>query len=184
MRTIAKFLFLVAALASLAGCTVYKAAMDERSLGQIYDDEQITFLIDKELLADKDVNYMDYKAFTYLGRVYLVGEYESDTQRNRAIRLARDVEGVRSVTTYLLPKQEVANCGTSDQLRIAAELDKDLLEDESVNGTNVDTKIVQCQAVLLGLVGSQQEIDRAQAIAGQVPGVTAVKSFLHVYTDR
>ncbi|MGE4292902.1 MAG: BON domain-containing protein [Desulfovibrio sp.] len=184
MQVFVKFLFAALLLAAISGCTVYKAAMDERSLGQIYDDEQITFLIDKELLADKDVNYLDYKAFTYLGRVYLVGEYESDVQRTKAIRIARDVEGVRSVTTYMLPKQEVANCDTATQLRIGAELDKDLLEDKSVNGTNVDTKIVQCQAVLLGLVGSQREIDRAAVIAGQVPGVTSVKSFLQVYSDR
>lgn len=184
MRTLMKLFLACILLASITGCTVYKAAVDERSLGQIYDDEQITFLIEKDLLADKDVSYLDFKAFTYLGRVYLVGEYESETQRSQAIRLARDVEGVRSVTTYLLPKQEIANCDTADQIRIGAELDKDLLEDESVSGTNVDTKIIQCQAILLGLVGSQYEINRATAIAGDVPGVRGVKSFLRVYADR
>lgn len=184
MRTLLKMCLAALLLASLAGCTVYKAAMDERSLGQIYDDEQITFKIEKDLLADEDVNYMDFKAFTYLGRVYLVGQYESEGQRNRAIRLTRNVEGVRSVTTYLLPKEEVANCGTAEELRIGAELDKDLLADKSVNGTNVDTRIIQCRAVLLGLVGSQAEADRAAVIAGEVPGVRGVKSFLKVYQER
>jgi hyperosmotically inducible protein len=184
MKHFAKFLLLSLVLLSATGCTVYKAAMDERSLGQIYDDEQITFLVEKELLNDKDVSYLDFKAFTYLGRVYLVGEYEDEYQRSRAVRLAQSVAGVRSVTTYLLPKQQVANCGTSTRLRIAAELDKNLLEDESVSGTNVDTKIIQCNAVLLGLVASQAEMSRAEAIARAVPGVRSVKNFLRVHAPR
>lgn len=178
-RALYFFLFCLL-LISATGCTAYKVAMDERSLGQIYDDEEITFKVEKELLNDKDVSYLDFKAFTYLGRVYLVGEYEDTYQRDRAVRLARGVEGVRSVTTYLLPKQDVANCGTATSVRIGAELDKNLLEDSDVSGTNVDTKIVQCNAVLLGLVSSQTEISRAESIARNVPGVRQVKNFLRV----
>ncbi|MEF2146470.1 MAG: BON domain-containing protein [Desulfovibrionaceae bacterium] len=181
MRNIFRLLIALLALSALGGCTAYKVAVDERSVGQIYDDEAITFQIEKEFLADDNVNYLDFKAFSYLGNVYVVGEYETEAQRDRAVAIARSFSDVRSVSTYLLPKVDVAGCSTTESLRISAQLDKELLEDKYVTGTNVDTKLIQCRAVLLGLVGSQSELDRAVSIASQIPGVRQVKSFLRVY---
>jgi hyperosmotically inducible protein len=177
-------LALLAALALLAmaqGCTAYKVAVDERTMGQIYDDESITFEIERKFLTDDTVKYLDFKSYSYLGRVYLLGEYENTAQIGRAKTIASSVQGVKNVTTYLLPKREDDLCGTTDNLEMKAILDKRLLEDESVHGTNVDTSVLQCNIVLLGLVGSAAEREQAEAIAGTVKGARSVKSFLRVY---
>ena len=136
------------------GCTtVYKSAVDERSVGQQYDDEKITM-------------------------VYLVGEYDTVDQRNQAVKLAREVAGVKSVTDYFLPKKKDDTCGTTDNLKLSAKVSADLIGDKEISSTQIEVKAVQCQIVLLGLVGSADQINKAIAHAKSVEGVRSVKSFL------
>ncbi len=181
MKRITIFFLALLGLALVQGCTVYKAALDERSLGQIYNDESITFEIKRKFLADETIKYLDFSASSYLGHVYIVGEYESQAQISRAKSIVNSIPAVRSVTTYLLPKKDNDLCGTTDNIGIGVRLDKDLLADKSVSGTNVDTAVIQCNIVLLGLVGTQAEIDRANQIARAIPDARSVKSFLKTY---
>lgn len=184
MKRIALTIFVLALLAAAQGCTAFKVAVDERSMGQVYDDEAITFTIKRKFLADDEVKYLDMSPYSYLGRVYLVGEYDTTRQIGRAKTIAASVDGVRSVTTYLLPKREKDYCGTTDNLSIQAKLDKDLQVDTEVTGTNVDTTVVQCNIVLLGLVGSSAEKARAEQIAAGIADARSVKSFLRVYSRQ
>ena len=74
----------------------YKSAVDERSLGEQYDDEKITMLIRQNFKNDPKINYFDISTYCYNGNVYLVGEYDTVDQKNQAVKLAREVEGVKS----------------------------------------------------------------------------------------
>ncbi|GKT30245.1 hypothetical protein ADUPG1_005446, partial [Aduncisulcus paluster] len=102
-RALLPLLILIATIFS-AGCsTAYKAALDERSLSQQTSDASISAAIMKAYLDDDDVSVMGIEPYTFVGHVYLVGEYEIYTQRSKAISIARSVEGVTDITTYLLP---------------------------------------------------------------------------------
>lgn len=161
------------------GCTtVYKAAVDERSIGTQTDDEVMTTEIKAEFLQDDLIKYMDFDAAVYDGHAYILGEYESQAQVTRAMQIARSVDGVRALTTYMLPKKDDDTCGTSDNLLIFGKVKSALIGDGDVHATNVNTKVVQCNVVLLGIVGSQAEISRAIAHAKDVEGVRSVQSFL------
>lgn len=184
MKILTPLLLALALLTFAPGCAVYKVAVDERPTKAVVSDERITFLIKERFLQDDLIKYLDFDAASYLGHVYIVGEYESQAQVERAVSIARGVDGVKRVTTYLLPKRDVAGCGTGENLRIETELNSDLLADKSVYGTNVDVKMIQCRVVLMGLVGSQKEIDTAISLAKGVEGVRDVKSFLKVYPGR
>ncbi len=181
-RLLAPVLMLAVLLGAnlLQGCAVYKAAVDERNVSTIASDEKITLLIKKEFLNDDSVKYLDYDVASYQGHVYIMGEYESRTQADRAVTLARKVEGVHKVTTYLLPKKKNDTCGTLDSLELEASIKKRLIEDKDVWSTNVDVYMVQCNAVLVGMVGSSAERNRAIAHAKSVPGVRSVQSFLTI----
>ncbi|MDD3313271.1 BON domain-containing protein [Pseudodesulfovibrio sp.] len=171
---------LLAALFLLNGCTAYNVAVDERTTGQWVDDNTIALTIEKDFLADDLVKYLDYDAFSYRGHVYVVGEYESREQVDRAVKLAKGVEGVRQVTTYLLPKREDDGCSTADKLGIYQKLKQALVDDKNIWSTNIEIEIVQCNVVLLGIVGSSAEKSAAEAHAKAVKGVRSVKSFLTV----
>lgn len=173
-------LMLLGLAVSAGGCTVYDVAVEERSVGTYASDEKIAFVIEKDFLADDMVKYLDFDASSYEGLVYITGEYESRAQVDRAVKIAKAVEGVRSVTTYLLPKRANDSCGTTDNLQLYADVKNALVQDKDIWSTNIEIKTVQCNVVLLGIVGSEAERAKAVTHAKAVKGARSVKSFLRV----
>lgn len=166
-------------LAIVSGCTtIYKTAMDERNVQTIANDDKIVVTISKRFFDDETVKVLNISANCYNGHVYLVGEYETGKEKERVIEIAKKVEGVKSVTTYLLSKKKGDLCKTSDNLAITAKVKTKLIKDKEIWSTNVGVKTVQCNVVLLGIVGSKGEIRKAIAHAKSVEGVRSVKSFL------
>ena len=178
-----RYFYLSLLLAMLMmGCLsdIYKSAVDERSLGDQYDDQSITMSIRKKFTEDEKIKYFDISTYVYNGHVYLVGEYETPDQRSEAVKLARQVEGVKSVTDHFLPKKEDESCGTTANLKLVAKVKKDLIGDGDISSTQIEVKALQCNIILLGLVESSNEIGKATAHAKAVEGVRSVKSYLRV----
>lgn len=170
-----------AIVAGTTGCsTAYKSAVDQRSLSTLYDDEKITMAIRSKFVEDKTIHYLDISTYCYAGNVYLVGEYEKPEQKNQAVKLASQVPGVKSVTEHFLPKRKDDSCGISDNLAAEAKVRAGLIEDIDLSSTQIETKMIQCQVVLLGLVRSRADIEKAVSLAKGVSGVRSVKSYLTV----
>ena len=55
-----------------------------------------------------------------------------------------------------------------------------LIKDKEIWATNINVEAVQCHIVLLGIVGSQKEINRAVDHARKVENVRSVKSYLRL----
>lgn len=77
--------------------------MDERSVSTIASDTTIKGEIVKKFYDDDKIKSLDISTGCYRGHVYLVGEYDTSDQKNRAIKVAKSVEGVRGVTSFLEP---------------------------------------------------------------------------------
>ena len=74
----------------MTGCTtIYKSAVDERSVGKQYDDQKITMAIKDKFLKDDQIKYFDISTYCYNGHVYLVGEYNTEDQKNQAVKLVK-----------------------------------------------------------------------------------------------
>ena len=101
-------------------------------------------------------------------------------QKNRAIKIAKNVEGVKGVTTYLLKKKDNDPCGVTDNIAIKARIKTKLIKDEDIWSTNVDTVVVQCNVIFVGIVGSEKEIKKIIAHAESTGGIRSIKSFLKV----
>jgi hyperosmotically inducible protein len=163
----------------MTGCTsIYKSAVDERSVGEQYDDQKITTAIRKKFRDDEKIKYFDISTYVYNGHVFLVGEYETADQKNQAVKLARQIEGVKSVTDYFLPKKDDETCGTTANLKLSTKVKTKLIGDKDISSTQIEVKALQCNIILLGLVASADEISKAKAHAKAVEGVRSVKSFL------
>lgn len=179
MKRFAVLLLLAVLALPAAGCgTIYKSARDQRDLGVQAADKKIEAVIFKRLAEDDTVKALDVSTYCFEGAVFLVGEYETSAQKSRAEAVARGVEGVRTVTSWMLPKKELPDCGATDNLELALTVRKDLIAAEDMNSSNVEIQAVQCRIVLLGLVATSADADRAVAIARAVQGVRSVKSFL------
>jgi len=171
--------FILAALFS--GCTtVYKTAVDERSVSGIAGDTKIKLSIVNSFFEDDNLKALDFFVGVYNGNVYIVGAYKTAAQKNRAIEIAKSTKNVRDVHTYMLPARKNHPCTTKVNLGITARVMGGLIKDRDIRSTNIDVKTVQCDVVLVGLVGSADEVNRAIAHAQGVEGVRHVKSFLKV----
>ena len=116
-----------------AGCgTAHKAALDERSLSQQTADATISATIMNAYLDEDDISVMGIEPYTFVGHVYLVGEYENSAQKSKAISIARNVKGVTDVTTYMLPKKDDPTCDTTESLSILAAVKSALIGDGDI----------------------------------------------------
>ena len=162
-----------------SGCSViYTTAVDQRHVNTILNDTKIKFTIANKFYDDEEINSLNLSSGCYRGHVCLVGEYDKTFQKKRAIKIAKSIEGVKSVTTYLLPKRKDDVCGTDDNIKLALVVKTKLVADKDVWSTNIDVKSVQCNVVLYGLVASENKIKKAIAHAKSVEDVRSVKSFL------
>lgn len=92
-------------LLTLCGCftairSTYGVAVDQRTVGTIASDEQIKLTIQDKFLGDDAIKLLDISTFCYDSHVYLVGEYGTEKERERALEIANHVPGVKSVTGY------------------------------------------------------------------------------------
>ena len=171
----------LALLVMSCGCTtLYNAAVDERNVRTIAGDTKIKAIILDAFIQDDIVKTFDIDIACYYGHVYLIGEYDAEKQKNRAVEIAGDIEGVKDVTTHLLKKKKGDPCGMTDNLAIKAKVKAKLIKDGDIWSTNVEVAVVQCNVVFVGVVGSSKEIEKIIAHAKSVGGVRSVKSFLKV----
>ncbi|MDP3426509.1 MAG: BON domain-containing protein [Humidesulfovibrio sp.] len=181
MRRLILCLSCALAMSSLSGCgTIYRASVDERDVGTFVDDSRIESSVRARIINDPMVKLRDVSVNSYLGTVYLVGEFDADQQKMRAVRLAREVNGVRRVTIIPFQKRVDPTCGTTGDLALYAKIKKNLVEDQDIWSTQVDVKVVQCNVVVLGLVKSQHDADRIVAHANAVQGVYTVQNFIRI----
>lgn len=182
-------LVVVAASFSFSGCLTiisktYGAALDTRSLKQQKADTAIWGKIKKKYYDDKDMKVLAISSYVFYGKVYLVGVYTDQKQRQKAIRLARKTEGVKVVIAHLLPKSKKDFCGGIDELKLKAKVKAKLIGDKTIWSTNVKVDTVQCSIVLLGLVKTKAEITKSIKHAKSIPGVRSVKSYLRTAKPR
>lgn len=178
LRTIALWAALLGS-GLLGGCTtIYGVAMDERPVGQQASDKRIEVAVFQALVDDPTVKARDISTYCFAGEVYLVGEIESAAQQARAEQIARQAEGVKSVTSYLLRKIDDPTCKTTDNLDLVVKVKAALVGDKEIWSTNVAVKAVQCRVVLLGIVGTAAEAKKAEAHARAAAKVRGVRSYL------
>lgn len=84
--------FLVAVLVSALGC-----AAQPQSPGAYVDDSWITTKVKSAILADPALKVAQINVETYKGKVQLSGFVDSAESRDKAVALARSVEGVTAV---------------------------------------------------------------------------------------
>jgi hyperosmotically inducible protein len=169
--------FVIVAVAT--GCTtIYKAAVDERSISTIASDTKIKAGIMDAYVEDENLKALDFFVGVYDGDVYLVGAYKTTAQRDRAVAIARKTENVKGVDTYMIPAVENHPCTTKVNLGITVKIKGALAKDTDIWSTNIDVKTVQCNVVLVGLVGTKVEVTKAIEHAKAAEKVRKVKSFL------
>ncbi|EIC28513.1 MULTISPECIES: BON domain-containing protein [Methylomicrobium] len=89
--------FLVLVLTSLSGCASDGDRSARESAGAYLDDSMITTKVKTAIFNEPGLDSAEISVETYRGNVQLSGFVESQEDIERAVRVARQVEGVKSV---------------------------------------------------------------------------------------
>jgi hyperosmotically inducible protein len=146
------------------------------------DDSGITAKVKSALVDDKAIKSTDISVETEKGVVTLSGFVATQAQAEQAVKVAGQVEGVKSVSDKLHVKDEATQSVKSyaGDTATTSELKAKLLADDIVPSRNVKVETTDGVVQLSGEVKTQAQSDRAESIAKAIDGVKSVKNDLAV----
>ena len=145
------------------------------TVGTEVDDSTITTKVKSALLADADVKSFDIKVETRKGEVQLSGFVDNQSQMDRAVAVAKGVEGVKKVDNKMSLKTTSTTMGDKiDDGVITTKVKAALLGDSTVKSSDIGVVTRDGEVQLSGFVDSQSQIERATEVAKGVEGVKSV----------
>jgi hyperosmotically inducible protein len=169
--------------------------------GDVLADAALTAKVKAALIADPDVDAGPIDVDTKDGVVHLRGSAQSQARLDRAVAIAKGIDGVKSVESELKVDPSIASAsaptatgaitrGASEAAGragdvfangvLTAKVKTALLADERVKGLQIDVDASDGVVTLSGAVDSAATAERAQTIARGIEGVKSVESRLAV----
>jgi len=151
-------------------------------VGNFMDDSSITAKVKAALVDADDIKSTDISVETEKNVVTLSGFVESQAQAEKAVAVAKKVEGVTSVSDKLHVRdgKEQSAKGYAGDTATTSEIKAKLLADDIVPSRKVNVETTDGVVQLSGTVDSKAQSDRAESIAKAIDGVKSVKNDLKV----
>ena len=148
-------------------------------VGNFMDDSSITAKV-KAALDDEAIKSTDISVKTDKKVVTLSGFVESQAQAEQAVKVAKGVEGVASVSDKLHVRdaKDASVKGYAGDTATTSEIKAKLLADDIVPSRKVKVETTDGVVQLSGTVDSQAQSERAESIAKAIDGVKSVKNDL------
>ena len=152
-------------------------------VGNFMDDSTITAKVKAALVDHDSIKSTDISVKTDQKVVTLSGFVESQAQAEEAVKVAKGVEGVTSVSDklHVRDSKETSVKGYAGDTAITSEVKAKLLADDIVPSRKVKVETTDGVVQLSGTVGSQAQSDRAESIAKAIDGVKSVKNDLKTH---
>jgi len=165
--------------ANTAGEKIYNSM---NKVGNFMDDSSITAKVKAALVDADDIKSTDISVETEKNVVTLSGFVESQAQAEKAVAVAKKVEGVTSVSDKLHVRdgKEQSAKGYAGDTATTSEIKAKLLADDIVPSRKVKVETTDGVVQLSGTVDSKAQSDRAESIAKAIDGVKSVKNDLKV----
>ncbi|EJJ3918382.1 molecular chaperone OsmY [Salmonella enterica] len=151
-------------------------------VGNFMDDSAITAKVKAALVDHDNIKSTDISVETNKKVVTLSGFVESQAQAEAAVKVAKGVEGVTSVSDklHVRDSKEGSVKGYAGDTATTSEVKAKLLADDLVPSRKVKVETTDGVVQLSGTVETQEQSDRAESIAKAVDGVKSVKNDLKV----
>ena len=149
-------------------------------VGNFMDDSTITAKVKAALVDHDSIKSTDISVKTDQKVVTLSGFVESQAQAEEAVKVAKGVEGVTSVSDklHVRDSKDTSVKGYAGDTATTSEVKAKLLADDIVPSRKVKVETTDGVVQLSGTVDSQAQIERAESIAKAVDGVKSVKNDL------
>ena len=152
-------------------------------VGNFMDDSTITAKVKAALVDHESIKSTDISVKTDQKVVTLSGFVESQAQAEEAVKVAKGVEGVTSVSDklHVRDSKDTSVKGYAGDTAITSEVKAKLLADDIVPSRKVKVETTDGVVQLSGSVDSQAQSDRAESIAKAIDGVKSVKNDLKTH---
>lgn len=152
-------------------------------VGNFMDDSTITAKVKAALVDHDSIKSTDISVKTDQKVVTLSGFVESQAQAEEAVKVAKGVEGVTSVSDklHVRDSKDTSVKGYVGDTAITSEVKAKLLADDIVPSRKVKVETTDGVVQLSGTVESQAQSDRAESIAKAIDGVKSVKNDLKTH---
>ncbi|HIC1893830.1 TPA: molecular chaperone OsmY [Citrobacter freundii] len=152
-------------------------------VGNFMDDSTITAKVKAALVDHDSIKSTNISVKTDQKVVTLSGFVESQAQAEEAVKVAKGVEGVTSVSDklHVRDSKETSVKGYAGDTAITSEVKAKLLADDIVPSRKVKVETTDGVVQLSGTVESQAQSDRAESIAKAIDGVKSVKNDLKTH---
>jgi hyperosmotically inducible protein len=177
VRTIKSIAALLAIGVMLAACS---ATDTRRSTGEYVDDSVLTGQVKAALAEDKTAKAHQVDVEVNRGVVQLNGFVDSEANRAAAVKVAKNVEGVKEVRNNLSVRAEDTPGNVIDDSVITAQVKSKLLGDSVTKGTEINVETQGGVVQLSGFVDSSAQRTKATALAREVDGVKEVRNQIDV----
>ena len=169
-----------------------------RRAGDQLSDSWLTTKIQAQYFADEDVKARHINVSTRSGVVTLTGFVDGPAQREEAVQIARNTDGVVRVedrlaiaaaqqgesgaaaTTGSAPDPAGGAAGVLDDAQVTARVQAKYFVDDLVKGRRIDVDTTAGVVTLSGHVASEQERAQALRLARETEGVQRVEDHLIV----
>jgi hyperosmotically inducible periplasmic protein len=157
----------------------YKTATDERTVGNIIDDTTVATRVKTALIREERVKARNIDVDVLEGRVTLTGVVDSQAEASRAVTIAHQAKGVRSVRNNL-QWGDVTIGQSVDDTVIYTKIKSALIGADDIRSLNIDVDVNRSVVTLSGIVKGSGQKSRIIGIARNTAGVKQVVDNLTV----
>ncbi|NJD30264.1 MAG: BON domain-containing protein [Gammaproteobacteria bacterium] len=172
-------LVVIGSLATIA-LAIAMPALAQKTVGEHVDDGWITTEVKSKLLVAKDVPSTDINIETYRGVVLLSGFVVKQSQIDTAVKVAKEVKGVKEVRNALSLHPSTTVGTKIDDTALVAKVKSALIDTKDVEAGQINVEARGGIVQLGGFVQSAGMRDRAMAVARGVSGVKSVVDAMFV----
>jgi len=144
-------------------------------------DKRLKLRLRKAMVVAMPDRALAVSPYVVGGHAYLVGWVEDVAQRTALEEAARTVSELRSVDSYMPVKPEGEDAtSSSDEMELKAKVVGAILAAARSQKINVAVEILGSHAVLIGALGSAEQVQETSKAARDTSGVSGITNFLRV----
>jgi hyperosmotically inducible protein len=151
----------------------YAVATDERQSGRMLDDSTITTRINSAMIKDDMVKAHQIDVDTVGGHVTLSGVVKTPTEVRRAVQIAKQEAGVKSVRNNLQIGEKTWGESFNDKW-LVSKIKSKLIAEPEIRSLNIDVDVHKGIVTLTGIVGDKYQKKRAIEVAKATEGTRRV----------
>ena len=179
---------LLLTIIALPGCgggahpygAMHKAAQSELTPTALAHDHRLKAELRTALVSEQGFAGLTLSPEVFMERGYVTGRVDTSDQAEAVRRVARGVQGLRSVDAYLpvKPAQSTDESSLTADLALKAETASALKLAPGVVASRITTAVLDGHVVLMGVVSDEEARRKAAEVVSGVTGVKGTTNWL------